>query len=110
MHHTTPPELGPMVARVVPRDGAPYKTAQASLSVLDKPPYPGGMSSNLPHERSGCFSGLLAGSRRQRGCQSVSPQEESASPLAPQESSHGNSLPGDFVGVIHILNFEYLWG
>ena len=32
MHNTTPPELGPMVARVVPRDSAPYKTPQASMS------------------------------------------------------------------------------
>ncbi|KAF8479564.1 amidohydrolase [Russula ochroleuca] len=54
------------------------------------------MSSNLSHEWSGCFSGLLAGSRRQRSCQSVPLQEESAAPLAPQESSHGKTLPGEF--------------
>ncbi|KAI0286076.1 hypothetical protein BGY98DRAFT_944832 [Russula aff. rugulosa BPL654] len=62
------------------------------------------MSSNLSHERSGCFSGLLAGSRRQRGCQSVSMQVESASPLAPQESSHGKSLPGDFPEYVRIAS------
>ena len=32
MHYTIPPELGPMVARVVPRDSAPYKTAQVSMN------------------------------------------------------------------------------
>ncbi|KAF8493198.1 hypothetical protein F5888DRAFT_1636684 [Russula emetica] len=62
------------------------------------------MTSNHSHERSGCFSGLLAGSRWQRGCQSVSLQVESASPLAPQESSHGKSLPGDFPEYVRIAS------
>ena len=59
------------------------------------------MSSNLSHEWSGCFSGLLPGSRRQRSCQSVPLQGESVAPLAPQESSHGKTLRGEFVGVIY---------
>ncbi len=68
------------------------------------------MTSNLSHERSGCFSGLLTGPRRQRGGQGVSPQVESAAQLAPQESSYGKSLPGDYVGVIHIPTSNILWG
>lgn len=62
------------------------------------------MTPNLSHERSGCFSGLLAGSRRQRGRQSVSLQVESASPLAPHESSRGKSLPGDFPEYMRIAS------
>lgn len=44
------------------------------------------MSSHLSREWSGCFSGLLSGSRRQRGSQQALPQEESAI-LAPRDPS-----------------------
>jgi len=57
MHHTTPPELGPMVARVVPRDSAPYKTAQASPSVLDNPHTPEGCPRISPMRGLGAFQG-----------------------------------------------------
>jgi len=103
MHYTNPPELGPMVAPLVPRDSALHERfikRPRLLAVLDTPITPREMTSNPSHERSGCFSGLLAGSRWQRGCQSVPLQEESTAPLAPQESSHGKSLPGDIVGVL----------
>jgi hypothetical protein len=77
-----------------------YKTAQSSLGAATVNPR--AMSPNHSNERSGCFSGLLPGSRRQRGCQSAPLQGESAAPLAPQESSHGKSLPaGEFVSVIY---------
>src|SRR5712672_210555 len=59
------------------------------------------MTSNHPHDWSGCFSGLLAGSRRQRGSHHAPPQGESA-PHVPQEPSPEKSIPGEFVGVIYI--------
>ncbi|KAH9992985.1 hypothetical protein BJV74DRAFT_795679 [Russula compacta] len=58
------------------------------------------MTSNHPRERSGCFSGLLAGSRRQREYQHPPQQGESA-PFAPQVPSLGKTLPGEFVCVIY---------
>ncbi|KAH9031360.1 hypothetical protein EDB85DRAFT_2146169 [Lactarius pseudohatsudake] len=58
------------------------------------------MTSNLPHERSGCFSGLLAGSRRQRACQHAPRQGESA----PRASSPGKALPEELPGYVRIAS------
>ncbi|KAH9053621.1 hypothetical protein EDB87DRAFT_205722 [Lactarius vividus] len=58
------------------------------------------MASNLPHERSGCFSGLLAGSRRQRAYQQVPRQGESL----PCASSPGKALPEELPGYVRIAS------
>ncbi|KAI9510511.1 hypothetical protein F5148DRAFT_1335385 [Russula earlei] len=61
------------------------------------------MASNLPHERSGCFSGLLPGSRRQRGSQHVPSQGENAPP-PPQGSSVEKFFPGAFPEYVRIAS------
>ncbi|KAI9440342.1 hypothetical protein H4582DRAFT_2055753 [Lactarius indigo] len=58
------------------------------------------MTPNLPHERSGCFSGLLAGSRRQRVGQHVPRQGESA----PRASSPEKALPEELPGYVRIAS------
>ncbi|KAI9464439.1 hypothetical protein BJY52DRAFT_1249053 [Lactarius psammicola] len=61
------------------------------------------MTSDHPHERSGCFSGLLSGSRRQRACQHAPRQGESA-PLPPHVSSPGKALPEELPGYVRIAS------
>jgi hypothetical protein len=66
--------------------------------------------SSPPHERSGCFSVLLSGSRRQRACQHHeghhAPRQGESAPLAPPHvsSSPGKALPDELPGYVRIAS------
>jgi len=65
------------------------------------------MSSDPSHEWSGCFSGLLSGSRRQRAHQQAPLQGEGA-PLAQRESSPEKALSGELVCAIYNDPLNYM--